>query len=531
MPLEKSHKIAIIAIIGLLIVSAALLRFIPADPSNSLNTMTNANQPADLHEFTDENIAQALNSSSLFVLDFYYPGCGPCRFVNNTTSELSEELGGQVQFGRMNAKNEENSRTIKGYKISSYPTLLIFNEGVLVSRMKGNISKSELLAELQDIEPDLNCDKVKLPATDHEAEGSKATEKPAIPESTDQKVQGKAIPLINPGRNDPNQAMLLTDDTIASAISQYKPVLAVVAFRDTCVFCSRLNVTIEELARELQGQMAFGMIDTKSNPDTKAKYNTTSVPTMLIFKDGELAGKVVGAKKKEVIVAKLKEIQPNLNTSKVTLPPPPPKLTPQQVCANMSKSDQPLLQAFVVSRCPFGLQMQRIMADIVSESAETGKYLKVRYIGSVDEENNTITSMHGAVEAQENLMQICIREEQADKYWDYVRCYMKEGKTAECLESARIDVDDLYSCTNDSSRGLVYAQEDFDLAEEFRITGSPTMLMNNEIVKESNFATNTTNARSPEAVKELLCCGFDEEPSFCSMKLNESRAATMFSKT
>jgi len=290
-------------------------------------------------------------------------------------------------------------------------------------------------------------------------------------------------------------------------------------------------VTIEELARELQGQVAFGLIDTKINPSTKARYNTTSVPTMLIFKDGELAGKVVGAKKKEVIVAKLKEIQPNLNISKVTLPPPPPKLTPEQVCANMTKSDQPLLQAFVVSRCPFGLQMQRIMADIISESRETEEYLKVRYIGSVDEKNNTITAMHGVVEAQENLLQICIREEQADKYWDYVRCYMKEGKTAECLDSARIDVDELNSCTNDSSRGLVYAREDFDLAKEFRITGSPTMLMNNEIVKESNFATNTTNARSPEAVKELLCCGFNEEPSFCSMKLNESRAATMFSKT
>ena len=40
------------------------------------------------------------------------------------------------------------------------------------------------------------------------------------------------------------------------------------------------------------------------------------------------------------------------------------------------------------------------------------------------------------------------------------------------------------------------------------------MLMNNEIVKESNFATNTTNGRSPEALKELLCCGFKEEPLF-----------------
>lgn len=544
MPLEKSHKIAIIVIISLLVMSATVLRFIPADQGSPMNAISASSQPAALLELSGESISQALNSSTLFVLDFYYPGCGPCRFLNNTTSELSEELGGQVQFGRMNAKNKENSRAVKDYKISSYPTLLIFNDGVLISRMRGNISKSELLAELQNIEPALNCDRVKLPPADHEAEreaggeGAKAPTEPAAKsitkpgalEPAGEKPPGKMIPLIKPGSKNPNQAMLITDKAIGAAISQYQPVMAVVAFRETCAFCRQINVTIEELARELQSQVAFGLIDTRVNPETKARYNITSVPTMLIFKDGELAGKVVGAKKKEVVLAQLKKIQPGLNTSKVVLPPPPPKPTPQQVCANMSKSEQPLLQAFVVSRCPFGLQMQRIMADIIMESGETDRYLKVRYIGSVDEENNTIRAMHGEVEAQENLLQICIREEQPERYWDYLRCYMKEGKTAECLASAQIDVDELNACTNTSTRGLAYAREDFELAGEFKITGSPTMLMNNEIVKESNFATNTTNARSPQAVKELLCCGFIKEPSFCSMRLNESRSATMFSK-
>jgi hypothetical protein len=55
------------------------------------------------------------------------------------------------------------------------------------------------------------------------------------------------------------------------------------------------------------------------------------------------------------------------------------------------------------------------------------------------------------------------------------------------------------------------------------------MLMNGKIVKESDFATSTTNSRSPEAIKELLCCGFNKEPSFCSLEMNRSRMATMFS--
>jgi hypothetical protein len=50
--------------------------------------------------------------------------------------------------------------------------------------------------------------------------------------------------------------------------------------------------------------------------------------------------------------------------------------------------------------------------------------------------------------------------------------------------------------------------------------------MDGMIVSESDF---TTNARSAEALKELLCCGFKSQPLFCSLKFEESRAATMFS--
>lgn len=739
MPLQRKTKLATIAFIAILVMSAAVLRFIPTDSSKSLNSRSLPDQLYYPLELTDKSVASALNNSSLFVLDFYYPGCGPCKSVNNTTSELSNELQGQVGFGRMNVRGKDNSQTVKKYKVSAYPTLLFFDEGVLVNRIKGNTSKSDLLAELKDLKPSLDTSKVKAAQSaltsqartsakpkltpeqacanitksdkplleafvvsrcpfglqmqrimaeivskspqakdyltvryigsvsnstitsmhgDEEAqenlrqvcireeqpekywdyigcymiEGKSADclKSSAIDESklgacmkdsshglayvqkdfdlaekfnitgsptltlNDEIVSefdfatdtingrspealkellccgfnkepsfcslqlnkssaitmfqvktptttipslGKSIPLIRLGTKNPAQAMLITDATINSAISQYRPLLVIVGFTDSCGYCKLFNVTVSELAGELQGQAAFGMIDTKKNNDTKAKYNITGVPTALIFKDGKLVDKIVGNKYKATIVAKLKEIEPALNTSKVKTvkaaavakSPPKPKLTPEQVCVNMTKSDQPLLQAFVVSKCPFGLQMQRIMANIISESKDTEKYLKVMYIGSVDNDNNTIKAMHGEVEAQENLRQICIREEQPEKYWDYVRCYMKEGKSGECQKSVSLDVDELYLCTNESSRGLVYAQKDFDLADKFKVTGSPTMIMNDEIVRESDFATNTTNSRSPEAVKELLCCGFNKEPSFCSQELNKSRMATMFS--
>jgi protein-disulfide isomerase len=105
---------------------------------------------------------------------------------------------------------------------------------------------------------------------------------------------------------------------------------------------------------------------------------------------------------------------------------------------------------------------------------------------------------------------------------------MKEGKSEECLKSASVDADKLDSCMEDTGRGSAYAQKDFAQAGKYDITGSPTLIMGGKEVSEFDFATNTTNGRSPEALKELLCCGFDKEPDFCGVKLNESRAATMY---
>jgi len=373
MQFYKKHQSAIIVLIAILILAIGAIGCVTntSKPSDSVSPPNLLNSPLEL---TDNNIASALNNNTFIVLDFYYPGCGPCKLMNRTISQLSEELQGQIAFGRMNVRERENRETVKKYKISAYPTLLFFDEGILVSRMRGNKSKSDLLVELKDLKPGLDTSKV-----------------------------------------------------------------------DTAV---------------------------------TAQAATRS------------------------------------------------KMTQEQACKNMTKSAIPVLEAFVVSHCPFGLQMQRIMAEIIRELPQSKDYLKVRYIGSIA--NGTVTSMHGNEEAQENLRQICIREEQTDKYWDYVSCYMKEGKSAECLKLLSIDMNKLDSCSNDSTLGLAYSWEDFDLANKFNITGSPTLTLNDKIVSEFDFASNTTSGRSPEALKELLCCGFSVQPSFCTQKLNTTPAITNF---
>jgi len=94
MPLQRSHKIAIIAVIALLAISATVVRLAPMNDTRSSSSVLPQDNSKYVQELTDESVDQFLSSSTLSVVDFYYPGCGPCNFVGNITGELSRELDG-----------------------------------------------------------------------------------------------------------------------------------------------------------------------------------------------------------------------------------------------------------------------------------------------------------------------------------------------------------------------------------------------------------------------------------------------------
>lgn len=194
----------------------------------------------------------------------------------------------------------------------------------------------------------------------------------------------------------------------------------------------------------------------------------------------------------------------------------------KKTCESLEKSENPELQAFVVSQCPYGLQMQRVLAKVIEGIPSLASNIKVRYMGTVS--NGTLSSMHGEEEAQENMRQICIREEQASKYWKYVSCYMQAGKTDNCLASTGVDTAKLNACVADSGRGLAYAKTDADLTTQYSIKGSPTLIVDGAEVSEFDFG-----GRTAESVKSIICCSMTDQPQSCSAELDTSSAASSFS--
>ena len=115
------------------------------------NLQSNVNK---ISELNDRSLNNTLAIYPFFILDCYEPGCDPCQRMNATLVELSLGLGGQAGFGKINAK--ENNRTAETYNITSYPTLLIFQNKTLVEKAVGFGSKSMIVGKLRRLKPDLN---------------------------------------------------------------------------------------------------------------------------------------------------------------------------------------------------------------------------------------------------------------------------------------------------------------------------------------------------------------------------------------
>ena len=89
-------------------------------------------------------------------------------------------------------------------------------------------------------------------------------------------------------------------------ISSDVPVL-VDFWAEWCMPCRMLTPTIEELASEYDGKVKIGKVDTDANRDTSVKYGISAIPTIFLFKNGEIIKKFVGMTQKPEFVAALDE--------------------------------------------------------------------------------------------------------------------------------------------------------------------------------------------------------------------------------
>ena len=72
-----------------------------------------------------------------------------------------------------------------------------------------------------------------------------------------------------------------------------------------CGPCKMMTPVIDELSTEYEGRAVIGKLNVDDNPNVPTEYNVRGIPTFLIFKNGELKDKVVGAQTKQVLKDKI----------------------------------------------------------------------------------------------------------------------------------------------------------------------------------------------------------------------------------
>jgi thioredoxin len=91
------------------------------------------------------------------------------------------------------------------------------------------------------------------------------------------------------------------DDFEANVLKAEGPVL-VDFWAEWCGPCKMIAPALEEIAGDMDGQVTVAKVNIDDNPQTPAKYGVRGIPTLMIFKDGQVAATKVGALPKSQLV-------------------------------------------------------------------------------------------------------------------------------------------------------------------------------------------------------------------------------------
>ncbi|HBU06906.1 MAG TPA: hypothetical protein DEB09_02390 [Candidatus Magasanikbacteria bacterium] len=193
------------------------------------------------------------------------------------------------------------------------------------------------------------------------------------------------------------------------------------------------------------------------------------------------------------------------------------------------KSDKPVVELFVMSYCPYGLQMEKAYLpawELLKNKAD----ISLKFVSY---------AMHGKKEIDENTRQYCIGQDSKDKLIAYLKCFVAEDNSAKCLSAVKLTDEKLASCVNSTDKKYKITEQyndkstwlsgrypiygiDGDLNTKYDVQGSPTLVIN---------GTQVNVARTPEAVKQVICAAFNKQPEECKKVLSNSSYSAGFGLT
>ena len=95
----------------------------------------------------------------------------------------------------------------------------------------------------------------------------------------------------------------VTDDSFETDVLKASGPVVVDFWAEWCGPCKQIAPALEEISNEMDGKVTIAKVDIDKNPLTPSKYGVRGIPTLILFKDGEVASTKVGAMPKSALAA------------------------------------------------------------------------------------------------------------------------------------------------------------------------------------------------------------------------------------
>jgi hypothetical protein len=198
----------------------------------------------------------------------------------------------------------------------------------------------------------------------------------------------------------------------------------------------------------------------------------------------------------------------------------------QQVESTITKSDKPKVELFIMSHCPYGTQAEKGMLPVAELLGDQIDF-EIKYVSY---------AMHGKTELDEQTTQYCIAQEQEDKWFDYLWCFLEDSDSEKCITETKIDETKLASCItttdeeykitelfNDESTwsGGRFPQFNIHKTDNtaYGVQGSPTLVINGAQV---------SSARDSASYLTTVCAAFNVAPEECNTELSSTAPSPGF---
>ena len=116
---------------------------------------------------------------------------------------------------------------------------------------------------------------------------------------------GQPLAVSFDGQPGSGKPVTVTDATFQSEVLKTAGVVLLDCWAPWCGPCRMIGPIMEQLAAESNGRYRIAKLNVDDNPRTAAQFQIQSIPTMLIFKDGKLFDRLVGALPKQAIAERL----------------------------------------------------------------------------------------------------------------------------------------------------------------------------------------------------------------------------------